>query len=224
MSLKVYVEQVPEGLETFYKEVDGKFVLDVEDVDILEADKLKKEVPELKNKVKEFREHNIQLRTQIEQLSNDGVKQPNIQELVDSKVFELKSRVEQIEVERQTLKHQLEEVVLSDKAKDYAVKYGVHDTALPDVINRARHAFTVENGTLVPKDKEYRDDAGNPLTLEKWMTDLRDKHAPHCFKASTGTGSKRPTNGNIGSVAELSPTDKIKNGLNNIKGPKKSLM
>lgn len=223
MSLELYVEQVPEGLETFYKEVDGKFVLDVVGVDLTEVDKLKKEVPELKNKVKEFRDHNIQLRTQLEQVSGE-VKTPNIQELVESKVSELKSRVEQIDNERQTLKQQLEEVVLSDKAKDYAVKYGVHDTALPDVINRARHAFTVENGTLVPKDKEYRDDAGNPLTLEKWMNDLRDKHAPHCFKSSTGTGSKRPNDVFGGNKTELSPTDKIKNGLNNIKGPKKSLI
>ena len=212
MSLQMIVENVPEGLESFYKEVDGKYVLDVEGFDPVEVQKVKTELQEQKAKLKEFRENNINLKTQLEKI---GTNQPNLEELVNSKVGEFKARLESIEAERQQLKNQLQEVVLSDKAKEVAIKYGVHESALPDVVNRAKNAFVVEDGKLLPRDKEYRDENGNPLSLEKFMNQLRDKEAPHCFKQSTGTGSKRPNAPTGETTQKLSSVDRIASGLAN---------
>ena len=220
MTLEFRVSEVPEGLESHYKKDGNDFVLDVAGVvDTATYDTLKTEAEETKKKVDEFRNNNITLRKQIEgNLKSTGDTQPpNIDDLVNEAVntatSEMKKKIEGIEAERQTLSSQLEEVVLSDRVKDIAVRYGVHETALPDVVARARSVFIVEDGKPMPKDKKAKDENGEMYKPETWLKKL-EQDAPHLFKASSGSGATRPVNGKWRDDANRSSTQKIADALN----------
>lgn len=214
MSLQFKVEEVPEGLEDYYVASDeGGFVLDVDGVedtsDQLTA--LQATVEEQKRKIKEFRDHNVALRKQVESSTGDD-NPPNIEALVDEAISEMREKMTLTVQERDTLRSQLEEVVLSDNIKDIAIKHGVHETALSDVVNRAKVMFTVKDGKPVVQDKKSRDGEGNLYTPETWIKSLEET-APHLFKSSTGTGAQRPVSGARGKDTRTS-TQRIADGLN----------
>jgi hypothetical protein len=222
MALDYRVTEVPEGLESYYKEDNDGYVLDVKGaVDTSAVDALKTEAEEYKSKVKEFREHNIKLRQQVEQASTSTGDDPppNIDELINDAVSEMRSEMDKINSERNTLMSQLEEVVLSDRVKDIAIRHGVHETALPDVVTRAKGVFTVKDGKPVPADKKSRDESGELYTPETWLKKL-EEDAPHLFKSSSGSGAHRPVNGARGAEPALSSTQKIAAGLGSMSGHK----
>lgn len=219
MSLQYRVEEVPEGLESYYKETAEGFVLDVEGVaPQSELEAIKTEAEESKKKVKEFRQHNIALRKQVEASSKietkdgDSGEPPNIENLIEDAVSEMKNKLSETADERNILRSQLEEVVLSDKVKDIAVKHGVFESALPDIVTRAKAVFTVKDGKPVPM-KESRDENGELLSPESWMKKL-EEDAPHLFKPSTGSGAHRPVSGMRSPKGEeRSSAQKIADGI-----------
>lgn len=225
MALDYRVDKVPEGLESHYKEDGNGFVLDVDGaVDTTAYNTLKTEAEENKKKVGEFRKHNIELRQQVEQASSNGSgTPPNIDELVtsavDEAVKEMRTENERIVSERNSLSSQLEEVVLSDRVKDIAIRHGVAETALQDVVNRAKATFTVKDGKPVPSDKKFRDENGDLYTPESWMKKL-ESDAPHLFKPSSGSGAHRPVNGSRQEGTPLSATQKIAQGLGSMSSHK----
>ena len=216
MALNFKVTEVPEGLEDYYKETEDGYVLDVEGaVDQGSYETLKAEAEEKKSKLDEFRTHNIKLRKQIEQSSSAGSESdpPNIDELIEERVSDMKEKMSRIEAENNQYKSQLEEVVLSDRVKDIAIRHGVYETALPDVVQRARGVFTVKDGKPVPVDKKARDENGELYNPETWLTKLQED-APHLFKPSSGSGAKSPVNGVSSADKPRSSTEKIAAGLN----------
>jgi hypothetical protein len=222
MSLKYKVDEVPEGLETYYKKTDDGFVLDVDGV----VDQ--STVDQYKNKVDEFRSNNIALKKQLESLSNKStnVGTPNsvdVDALIEEKVSEMKKQLESLTSERKVLTSQLEEVVLSERVKDIAIRHGVYETALPDVVTRARNVFTVKDGKPVPVDSKARDENGEVYTPESWLNKLA-ADAPHLFKPSTGTGAQRSVNGVGNKQSTMSSTDKIAAGLGLLKSNAKNTM
>jgi len=226
MSLDYRVTTVPEGLEEHYKQDgDNGFVLEVAGVvDETSYNTLKAESEESKAKVKEFRDNNIKLKEQIEgfnhQSAPEGDASADVQAKIDAAVSGMRERLDKFENENQTLTHQLEEVVLSDRVKDIAVRNGVHESALPDVVTRARSVFTVKDGKPVPKDSVGRDEQGNVLTPESWFKKL-ETDAPHLFKPSTGTGARRSASGRfVEGDQKVTPMDRIRSGLSNHNGDK----
>lgn len=215
--LKMVVETVPEGLEEHYEAgEDGKFNLKVEDAvsqdqHDSELSQYKSKVDEYKGKVDEFRNNNIELSKQVESLATnkDGAKDVNLEQLVDARVADLKSAMDDLQTQYNTLTKNHEEVVLSDKVKELAIKHGVHDSALPDVISRAQSVFEVKEGSAVPRDGT-RDAEGNVMSPEAWIGKLTNT-APHLFRASNGAGAKRPVGGK--STQDMSSEDKIAAGL-----------
>ena len=166
MALAYETTQVPEELKSFYKEVDGKFILDVEGVvPQAQFEQVQNKVFKLDEKVAEFRQNNIALKQQLEQAGKQTV---DIEALLEPRIAEMKTNYEtQISTLNTTnaqLHQHLERVVLSDSVKEAAIKYGVLETALPDVIARARETFTVKDGIAISRDGKGDKD-GKPLTL-----------------------------------------------------------
>lgn len=209
MSLKYIVDIIPEGQEQFYKESQsGQYVLDVEDVvPTTKFVTAEAKVTELETKVNEFRANNIELRKQVEAKVGDV----NIDLLVDTATSEMKTNLATLQNELAVTKTHLEKVVLSDSVKDVAIKYGVLESAIPDVLNRAKETFMVKDGTAVPKSKTLDKD-GNALNVSNWIGNLAES-APHLFAKSSGAGAQKPIRGNM-PTQERSSVDKISAGIN----------
>lgn len=205
MSLQYQVEAVPEGMEQFYQEKEGKFVLAVEGLP-QPADN-SAEVTELKTKLAEFRDNNRTLHAQVQKLT--GAEVPQVEELVKQAVAANTQKLQAAEQTVATLQAQLEEVIISDKLKEAAIKYGVAETAIQDVLNRGKSSFVVKDGKPLPKNGGVDAD-GNVLSPETWVKALTAE-APHLFKPSQGAGAKRPL-GTTGNQA-LTSGQKISAGL-----------
>ena len=214
MSLEFFVNQVPEGQESLYREVEGGFQLDV--VGVVPETKYQEvetKVKELDSKIGEFRTNNIQLKQQLEKASGqpgfdlDSV----VKEQVQIQVSEMKKNLDQLTDQLKIKDTQLEQVILSDGVKEAAIKYGVLESAIPDVLNRARETFQVKDGKAISKQKSVDKD-GNPLNITSWINQLSEA-APHLFAKSSGAGAQK-SKGNQGYQVVLSPTDKIAQGLN----------
>jgi hypothetical protein len=223
MSLKYKVTEVPEGLDALYKKVDDGFVLDVEDaVEKTAFESVKSQADDYKKKVDEFRTNNILLKKQLEGTSSQASTDVDVDQLIEEKVSEMRKQLDTLTNERKVLASQLEEVVLSERVKDIAIRHGVYETALPDVVTRARNVFTVKDGKPVPVDSKSRDENGEVYTPESWLNKLASD-APHLFKPSTGTGATRSVNG-VGGNRTMSSTDKIASGLGTLKSKAKNTM
>lgn len=226
MAVDFEVETVPEGLEEHYeKSESGKFVLVVNGQPDLSADlkTAQTEAEEAKSKVKEFRQHNVTLRQQLEAATKtEGGEPPNIDALIEDAVSEMKQKMSTTEQERLTLQSQLEEVVLSDKVKDIAIQHGVYETALSDIVTRSKNVFTVKDGKPLPKDGKARDANGELLTPNSWIIQLQES-APHLFKPSTGTGATRPVRGGAGKDTRTA-AQRIADGLNSSNKSAKTVM
>ena len=214
MALQYEVTEVPAGLEAYYKEADGKFVLDVEDVvPKAQFTQIQTRAQELESKVTEFRTNNIALKQQVESVGKQTV---DVEALLEPRVAEMKqnysSQIEALNTTKTQLEQHLERVLLSDGVKEAAIKHGVLDTALPDVIARARETFTIKDGVAVSKSKAM-DKEGKPLSIQSWITGLTET-ASHLFAPSRGTGAQRPVSG-VSQKPTMSAMDKISSGLAN---------
>lgn len=208
MSLKFVVDTIPEGQESLYKEVDGQYVLDVEDaVPVSKYKEVETKANQLSEKIGEFRTSNIELRKQIEGKSGSDV---NIDEIIDTATQPLKTNLQKKEEELAVIRGHLERVVLSDSVKDAAIKYGVLESAIPDVLNRARETFTVKDGVAVPKTKQVDKD-GNQLNINTWITNLAES-ASHLFAKSSGAGAQKSVKGNV-QYSDKSSLEKIGAGI-----------
>jgi len=211
--LEMKVEAVPAGLEDHYIEQDGMYILDVSGIDDSELVTTKDELTKIKTKLSEFRRTNENLMKQIKNSGGnvDDDFQVDIESAINEALKPIKDKNDHLMEENFKLQSTLEEVVLSDKVKDIAIKHGVFESALSDVVSRARNVFTVKDGKTVPKDKKNSRDAdGNVIDPEKWITTLSES-APHLFKPSNGSGAVRPMNGQV--QHERSAVNKIADGL-----------
>lgn len=188
-----------------YQLKDGKYHLDVEGL-------------VQKTALDEFRNSNIALNNQLKQFTDLGLDVNQIKEaqeaarkvrekelieagdvetLVQERIASLtnthKAELETLNKQLGTSNEKLSKLLIDNTVRTYSTKSGVLDTAVDDVLLRARSVFTVENGELVAKDSEgkplYGAD-GKTLTVDAYVTQL-GKTAPHLFKGSTGTGANQ---------------------------------
>jgi hypothetical protein len=229
---KADIESLPEPIRALYREKDGAYVLDVEDV--VPA----KEVEAHRAKIAEFRDNNIKLMKELEELKSrlaklDGVDPEEFKRLKAEKeklvkkgvkdVDELGQFVQQsiaeatkplvdkltaIEQERERLKRNLEISTLKDTISSIAVKKGVKQKAIPYVIDRATQMFrVVENGDGPPKvtakDGLYsRAKPAEPLTPEEWLDELA-KSDDFLFEPSAGAGASPASGGSKSGAKQL---------------------
>lgn len=229
MTLKFSVTDittVEEAMRPLYVESNGSYTLDVEGA-----------VP--KSKLDEFRMNNIELSKKLDSLKGvDAEKYTKllelqarvdekklidsgkIDEVVESRISSLRSDYEQKSQQAQqqiaTLMSSLQQRALSAEIGSVAIKSGVQETAIDDVMLRASGVFSMdEHGALVAKDAKgnvlYGKNGIDPLTTEEWVKSLV-KFAPHLFKASSG-GSAPGGSYSSATRGNMSAVQKIQSGL-----------
>jgi hypothetical protein len=153
-------EEIPAEQAGFYVERDGAFILDAEGA----TDKTKAD---------EMRNHNIELRKQLEQLNArfEGIDPEQVRQLaaekqrleeerqlkagevdkvVENRVKSLKAdwdkQVATLTTERDTLTSRLTAIQIDQGIITAATKRGLRPTAIPDITARARMVFKLVNG------------------------------------------------------------------------------
>lgn len=214
--LNFKVQTVPEGLESHYeKSEDGSYQLTVEGLpevkdNTQEINQLKTDKDALKSKVDEFRNSNIALKQQLE---SDVSSDTKIETLIQEAISPFREAQADLESKNKLLNSQYEEVVLSDKAKSLAIQAGADENALTDIMVRAKSAFSIKDGVVVPTDVTSRDSEGKLFTLESWMDNLsKSETAAHLFKTSSGSNAFR-TKQTKAAKTQLTAADKISQGL-----------
>jgi hypothetical protein len=218
------IEEIPEAARDLYTEKDGKFSLAVEGL-------IGKE------KLQEFRDSNIALKKQIEELTEkfgdidpeqyremkekaekQRTKQliaaDKVDELVAERVnaakagFEKQSKV--LEDDKRKLNIQLEGLLIDNAVRDAATKSGVRSGAVDDVLLRARQVFKVVDGKAVAfdGDKQLFGSTGDPLTVPEYISGKLVEAAPHLFEPSQGSGARKAEGSSSGGTAgKISRTD-----------------
>jgi hypothetical protein len=229
MGLKFTVaklDEVPETVRSMYKQEGTVYVLDVEGV-----------VP--KERIDEFRNNNIQLQQQLEKLKHidptkyaelialdtqvkegELIKAGKLEEVVNLRVGEMKRTYETEKVtlstQLSTANSQLALLLIDNTVKNAAIKNGVVDTALDDLVLRARSTYTLDKGQPVPKNEKgeviYGKDGTTPMSIDDWMTGLK-KTAPHLFRGSSGSGANGGRNNGQVDMSKLTPSQKISMGI-----------
>jgi hypothetical protein len=218
------LEEIPEAHRDLYVEKDGKFSLAVEGL-------------VGKDKLDEFRNGNIALKKQIEELTEKFadidpevyremsekaekertkklIAADKVDELVAERVNAAKAGFEKekkaIEDEKRKLGIQLEGLLIDNTVRDAASRSGVRAGAVDDVLLRARQVFKVVDGVAVAFDgeKQLFGPTGDPLTVPEYITGKLTEAAPHLFEQSQGSGAKKAEgNNNSGSAGKINRND-----------------
>ncbi|MDJ0952472.1 MAG: hypothetical protein QNJ81_02215 [Acidimicrobiia bacterium] len=207
------VEEAQHGL--YEKHTDGKYYLDVEGA-------------VSKNKVDEFRDNNIQLRQQVEEMEKKygNIDLEKYQELMDKAALDdgkkritmdkvddiVAERTQKMREEHQNqvnaltgnnneLKSQLDGLLIDGAVRNAAVEAKVRPGALEDVVLRANRTFKVVDGKAVAHD-----DKGNVIYGKDGTNPLSPAEwlgglktsAEHLFEVSKGGGAGGGDNRNQG--------------------------
>jgi hypothetical protein len=209
MSLQAVVDTidaVPEPARALYAEKDGKFHLQFEGMAPVA-------------KVKEFRDNNIALKKQLDDLAKkfDGIDPAKVRDLQEQarKVQEgeliaagkiddlLQQRIAPMQAEHAkalkaaqekagALEQHLNALLIDGAIRDAAGQAGVRATAIDDVLLRGRATFKIVDGKAVPMDGDkviFSGKTGEPMPVGEWIAGLTER-APHLFEPSQGGGSK----------------------------------
>jgi len=185
---------------------------------------LQNKANETKTKLDEFRANNVNLLKEQEDLKskfsgvdldvyNNMLQQSQAlkdKKLIDAgKIDELMEErsklmreehnqvVENMKGQQLDLTKKLEHLLIDSAVRDSAVKAGVIDTAIDDVVLRSQSIFSIKEGKAVPHDSSgnviFGDGNSDPMDVSEWVKGLTES-APHLFNASTGGGSKHGSN------------------------------
>lgn len=218
------LEEIPEAHREFYVEKDGKFSLTVEGL-------------VSKDRLDEFRETNVALKKQVEELNEkftdidpelyremrekaekERTKKLIAADKVDEVVADavkaaragFDKQLKGVEDEKRKLNIQLESLLIDNSVRDSAAKSGVRAGAVEDVLLRARQVFKVVDGKAVAfdGDKQLFGSTGDPLTVTEYITGKLTESAPHLFEPSQGGGARKAEGGSSGGAAgKISRTD-----------------
>lgn len=90
------------------------------------------------------------------------------------------------------MRSKLETLTIDSALKELALKAGVRDTALPDLLSRGRSVFKMKDEQVVPLNEDGTTRLGkngrDPLTFDEYVA-LLQSDAPHLFEPNTGGGS-----------------------------------
>ncbi|MDJ0792547.1 MAG: hypothetical protein QNJ71_11685 [Acidimicrobiia bacterium] len=218
------IESVDENARGFYVADDsGKHYLDVNGA-------------VSKSKVDEFRNNNIKLMKQLETykdidveeyhklrenaLNGSSIGKEEVDRLLEERVKTMRAQFEsdnnKLKDELGVSKSQLETLLVDSAVRQASSKMGVLNSAMDDVVLRAKSVFKVEDGKAVPYDKDgviYNKDGSSPMPVTDWVKGLK-KSAPHLFELSAGSGASGGRGGQRRDTSKMSPLDKIRAAYN----------
>lgn len=216
------LDEVPENARSLYAEHDGAFVLQVDGA-------------VAKERLDEFRTNNVAMKKQLDDLAakykdvdpakyqeyseaarklreKELVEAGKVDELVAERTAAMRSeqdkQIKAIAGERDSMKKQLESLVIDGALKDAAIKAGVAATAVDDVLLRGRTTFRLVDGKAVAMDgdKQLFGKDSEPLGVAEWVSGLSEK-APHLFPASTGGGTPKGGSAATGGAKTMKRAD-----------------
>jgi hypothetical protein len=200
-------EEVPAELAAAYVERDGAFILDVEGA--VE-----------KSRFDEFRNSNLTLQNQVRELNQkfEGidadkargllqkqqeledanlVKSGDVEKLIEKRLSGIQGQLGAERDRASKLEAKLADIQINQAALAAATKRGLRATAVPDLLNRARGAFKIVEGTAVAVDGEQirlGKDGITPVTFDEWIDQLA-VDASHLFESNTGGGASSNASG-----------------------------
>lgn len=209
---KAALDALPEAIRTFYKESNGRFVLDAEGM-VLDEDH-----ETLNGKLAEFRDNNIKLRkdlekfkdvdpekyrqlqTEIETLRGKGGKtdESEVQKAIEKALAPIQQQLEQAKAEAQAKAQQLEAKELGDALWQIGVKAGVREEAREFWLSEAMKTFKLADGELLGYKgdsqlfSQRKGKAGEPLTADEWALEIapRTPSLAILYKDSKGGGAQ----------------------------------
>lgn len=231
MALKYLLDSIDtldDKSKTLYKKTDsGKYQLDVEDLP----------QPDEKQKVKEFRETNVNLMKEIETLKSkvEGIdlegfnkfiksqqdvddqkliKEGKIDQLVEKRSESMKTKYESeistLTAKTNKLNETLKSTLIDGQLAKLAATAGIKNTAIDDVILRGKQIFNLDaDGNVIAKSGDtIKYNANNkPYTINDFMGDLQSS-APHLFQESNGGGTtNKKSSSNVPGVQQISRAD-----------------
>lgn len=201
--------EIPAEHKTLYKQVDGKWILDVEDA-----------VP--KSRLDEFRTNNVGLQKQVtdlqarykdvdpddyrnlvairSELEEKKLKGTDAEKIIEQRVGavkkDLEAKLTAMTGERDSLSASLAKATINDAVIPIALGHKLRQTAIADLVSRVSSVFRLKEGkpTAFDGDNVIYGPTGDPLTLEDYVKQLVTK-APHLFEASQGGGASNTGNG-----------------------------
>ena len=185
----------------------------------------KSKMEEMTGKLKQFENIDIDQVSKMQQYFNENedaklIAEGKMEEVINRRanqaINDANSRYESVSQEReelfnqnQMLKQQYDNLVVSQKISDAAVKAGVLPEAIEDVMTRASRTFKVSDGNLEARDVDGNlmvGKKGEPLSASEWVNQLKEV-APHYFPSSQSGGHNYTP-----SQAESSVLDAAKSG------------
>ena len=232
MSLNFVMESmdgVAADVAALYTEKDGKFYLT--GIDGVSP----------KSKIDEFRENNIELTNRLAafegvdpakykemtgeleelraKLEKSKIDDEAIEKIVQSRVKKLQEEFSGKIAEKDemisTQERQIESFVIDGQVKSAAVKHKIRDSAIDDVVLRAKSVYKVKDGKAIGfQDGEVMYDATGTkeLGIDDWVKGLVNT-APHLFQDSVTSEIYGKKPGFRGDPSNMSPTQKIQAGL-----------
>ncbi len=208
------LDAVPEALREYYREIDDAFVLDLEGVERhpatralknakdREAEERRKrgeKVAELEDRLSAFDGLDPEaarraLAAAEAQADRHLIDQGEIDTLIQTKTARLRAEhqkeIDALGTALGRAEAALAEVKIFDAVKDAAIKAGVRDGALDDVVNRGRAVWRLVDGTATAiepgtRDQAWLADDGAPITMGRWIDELAGE-AAHLFKPNRG--------------------------------------
>ena len=195
------------------------------------------------SKLKEFRDNNVKLIKDMETLSSkfEGIdvdayqdmlsKQEamktkklidagKIDELLDEKTKSMREvhnkELSKTNEVNQSLQDQLAKLVIDNAVRDSAMKAGVVDTGMDDILLRSKSIFSLKDGKAVPTDAQgntiFGHGTSEPMSVNEWVKAQMDV-APHLFKSSSGSGSSHNARPNGTGTQNLTSIQKLEQGF-----------
>ena len=221
------LDNIDDSLKTHYVQQGDAYFLNVEGA-------------VSKDKLNEFRDNNVSLTNKLAafdgidpekyknmsseikalQAKKAGLSEAEVEEMVNTQVKAMKTeyenKIETLTKDNDVLNSQLAVQLIDNKVRAAATTHKVLDTAVDDVIMRAKSTFQMKDGVAKSYDDEghviFGKDGETPLTIDSWVQDL-SKSAPHLFVQSTGSGANQQVGPNGMKRADMSPMNKISAGL-----------
>lgn len=230
MTLKFVVdnlENLDESVAALYsKHDDDKFYLKVDGaVSKSKLDEFRNNNIELMNKLETFKDVDVDKYTamvqkQLEIEKKKMIPSAKVEEMVSERVKTMQSEYDTKEKDLSSRldisNRQLESLLIDSTVRRGANDKKVLDTAVDDILLRAKSTFKIEDGKAIPYDGDgdiqYGKTGSDPMSVGEWLDGL-SKTAPHLFKQSHGSGAQHQRGpGNI-DTSKLSGTDKIRAAL-----------
>jgi len=209
-------DALDEAIKKLYVEKDGKYLLDAEGVEDVSG--LKSALEKERGTVKKLKADLQATVDKFKDIDPDKARdaQKKLQDLEDKqmmdegKVEELfKKRTERMVADfenqkiafnnqiktlngaNQSLTGELSELLIDGSLRQAAIKAGVHEAAVEDVVLRGRGVWKLVDKKPTPMNGEniiYGKDPNQIITMEEWISGLQPV-APHLFKPTGGGGS-----------------------------------